>query len=58
MDKLELDLQRHRDVLWGVLSRISTFSGEVDDLRVQVLSPVPSAVDVSAATVPLTQCDS
>ena len=44
IDKLELDLQRHRDMLREVLTR--------------VLSRVPSAADVSAAVIPPTQCDS
>ena len=41
VDKLELDQQRHRDMLREVLTRISEVSGEVDDLRAQVLSRVP-----------------
>ena len=44
-------------MLRGVLTRISTFNNEVDDLRAQVLSRVASAVEVWAAAAP-TQCDS
>ena len=36
IDKLELDLQRHRDMLQGVLSRIRVESEECDELRAQV----------------------
>ena len=36
IDKLELDLQRHRDVLQGVLSRIREESEECAELRAQV----------------------
>ena len=35
IDKLELDLQRHRDMLQGVLSRIRVESEECDELRAQ-----------------------
>ena len=34
--KLELDLQRHRDVLQGVLERIRALDDEIEDLRTQV----------------------
>ena len=36
IDKLELDVQRHRDMLQGVLSRIRVESEECDELRAQV----------------------
>ena len=36
IDKLELDLQRHRDKLQGVLSRFRVESEECDELRAQV----------------------
>ena len=36
IDKLELDLQRHRDLIQGVLSRIRVESEECDELRAQV----------------------
>ena len=56
---MELDLQRHLAMLREVLSRISAFCDEVDDLRAQVAKGrVPAAVDVSAAATPPAQCDS
>ena len=36
IDKLELDLQRHRDMLQGVLERIRAVDDEIKDLRAQV----------------------
>ena len=36
IDKLELDLQRHRDMLQGVLERIRVVDDEIKDLRAQV----------------------
>ena len=35
-----------------MLTRISAVSSEVDDVRAEVLSRVPSAADVSAAVIP------
>ena len=36
IDKLELDLQRHRDMLQGVLSRVRVESEECEELPAQV----------------------
>ena len=55
LDKLELDLQRHRDMLQGVLSRIRVESEECEELRAQVAgNKAPSENEA----VPPTQCDS
>ena len=40
IDKLELDLQRHRDMLHGVLERIRVVDDEIKDLRAQVAREV------------------
>ena len=56
IDKLELDLQRHRDMLQGVLSRVRVESEECDELRAQVAQEkVPSD---NGEAIPPTQCDS
>ena len=56
IDKMELDLQRHRDMLQGVLSRIRVESEECDELRAQVAKEKAPAD--SGETVPPTQSDS
>ena len=56
IDKLELDLQRHKDMLQGVLSRIRVESEECDELRAQVAKEQAPAD--SDETVPPTQNDS
>ena len=56
IDKLELDLQRQKDMLQGVLSRIRIESEECDELRAQVAKEKAPAE--SFETVPPTQCDS
>ena len=56
IDKLELDLQRHRDMLQGVLSRIRVESEECDELRAQVAKE--QAPSETGETVPPTQSDS
>ena len=56
IDKLELDLQRHRDMLQRVLSRIRVESEECDELRAQVAKEqAPSDI---REMIPPTQCDS
>ena len=56
IDKLELDLQRHRDMLQGVLSRIRVESEECDELRAQVARD--KAPSDNGVAIPPTQCDS
>ena len=56
IDKLELDLQRHRDMLQGVLSRIRVESEECDDLRAQVAKE--QAPPENCETIPPTRSDS
>ena len=56
IDKLELDLQRHKDMLQGVLSRIRVESEECDELRAQVAKEKAPAE--SFETIPPTQYDS
>ena len=55
-DKLELDLQRHREKLEGVLSRIRVESEECDELRAQVAKE--QALSDTSETIPPTQSDS
>ena len=55
--KLELDLQRHRDMLQEVLSQIQTVGDEVSDLRALVAKD-DAPVEVVLAATPPTQCDS
>ena len=45
IDRLELDLQRHKDMLQGVLSRIRVESEECDELRAQVAEMYLSTVE-------------
>ena len=55
IDELELDMQRHRDMLQGVLSRIRVESEECEELRAQVArEQAPSENEA----IPPTQCDS
>ena len=56
IDKLELDLQRQKDMLQGVLSRIRVESEECDELRAQVAKENTPAEAVES--VPPTQYDS
>ena len=56
IDKLELDLQRHRDMLQGVLSRIRVESEECDELRTQVAKE--QAPSDTGEMIPPTQSDS
>ena len=56
IDKLELDLQRHKDMLQGVLSRIRVESEECDELRAHVAKEKAPAE--SFETIPPTQYDS
>ena len=56
IDKLELDLQRHRDMLQGVLSRKRVESEECDELRAQVAKE--QAPSETGETIPPTQSDS
>ena len=56
IDKLEFDLQRHRDMLQGVLSRIRVESDECDELRAQVAKE--QAPPENCGTIPPTQSDS
>ena len=56
IDKLELDLQRHKDMLQGVLSRIRVESEECDELRAQVAKE--NAPAESFETIPPPQYDS
>ena len=53
IDKLELDLQRHRDMLQGVLSRIRVESEECDEFRAQVAKE--QAPSETCETIPPTQ---
>ena len=55
IDKLELDLQRHRDMLQGVLSRKRVESEECDELRAQVAKE--QAPSDTGETIPPTQSD-
>ena len=54
--KLELDLQRHRDMLQGVLSRIRVESEECEELRARVARE--QAPSENGEAIPPTQCDS
>ena len=56
IDKLELDLQRHRDMLPGVLWRIRVESEECEELRSQVARE--QAPSDNGEAIPPTQCDS
>ena len=56
IDKLELDLKRHRDMLQGVLSRIRVESEECDELHAQVAKE--QAPPGTCETIPPTQSDS
>ena len=56
IDKLELDLQRHRDMLQGVLSHIRVESEECDELRAQVAKE--QAPSDTGDTIPPTHRDS
>ena len=56
IDKLELDSQRHRDMLQGVLERIRVVDDEIKDLRVQVAKE--KSDNASVRTDPATQVDS
>ena len=56
IDKLELDLQRQKDMLQGVLSRIRIETEECDELRAQVAKEKAPAE--SFESVPPTQYDS
>ena len=56
IDKLELDLQRHRDRLQGVLSRIRVECEECEELRAQVARE--QAPSDNGEAIPPTQCDS
>ena len=61
IDKLELDLQRQRDMLRGVLERIRLVDDEIKDLRVQVAKEKSDSSDgdnASVRTAPATQVDS
>ena len=59
IDKLELDLQRHRDTLQGVLSRKRVESEECDELRAQVVREQAPVTESSLSeAIPLAQCDS
>ena len=53
---MELDLQRHRDILLGVLSRKRVESEECDELRAQVARE--HAPSDNGEAIPPTQCDS
>ena len=58
IDKLELDLQRHHDMLQGVLVRIRE-SEECAELRAQVARErAPVTESTVSEAIPLTQCDS
>ena len=54
IDKLELDLQRHRDMLQGVLLRIRVESEECDELRAWVARE--KAASENGEVIPPTQC--
>ena len=56
IDKLELDLQRHRDMLQGVLSRTRVESEECDELQAQVAKE--QAPSDTGEMIPPTQSDS
>ena len=56
IDKLELDLQRHRDMLQRVLSRIRVGSEECDELRAQAAKE--QAPSDTGEMIPPTQSDS
>ena len=59
IDKLELDLQRHRDMLQGVLLRTREKSEECAELRAQVARErAPATESTLGEAIPLTQCDS
>ena len=60
IDKLELDLQRHRDMLHGVLERIRVVDDEIKDLRAQVAREKSDSDgdNASVRTAPPTQVDS
>ena len=61
IDKLELDLQRHRDMLQGVLERIRVVDDEIKDPRAQVAREMSDGSDgdnASVRTAPATQVDS
>ena len=51
IDKLELDLQRHRDMLQGVLERIRVVDDEIKDLRAQVAKEKSDSSDGDNASV-------
>ena len=56
IDKLELDLQRHRDMLQGVVLRVRVESEECDELRARVARGKAPSENVES--IPPTQCDS
>ena len=61
IDKLELDLQRHRDMLQGVQERVRVVDDEIKDLRAQVAKEKSDSSDgdnASIRTAPATQVDS
>ena len=61
IDKLELDLHRHRDKLQGVLERIRAVDDEIKDLRAQVAREKSDSSDgdnASVRTAPATHVDS
>ena len=61
IDKYELDLQRQRNMLRGVLEQIRQVEDEIKDLRVQVAKEKSDSSDgdnVSIRTAPATQVDS
>ena len=59
IDKLELDLQRHRDMLQGVLVRIREESEECAELGAQVAREhAPATESTMSEATPLSQCDS
>ena len=59
IDRLEHDLQRHRDMLQGVLSRIRVESEECNELGAQVArEQAPATENASGDLLPPTQCDS
>ena len=61
IDKLELDLQRQRNMLQGVVEQIRLVDDEIKDLRVQVAKEKSDSSDgdnASIRTAPATQVDS
>ena len=56
IDKKELDLQRHRNMLQGVLSRFRVESEECDEIRAQLAKE--QAPSDTGEAIPPAQCDS